>query len=195
MARTIEFDTDEVLDKAMRIFWQHGYDGTSMKELEAGIGINKFSIYNTFGNKHQLYLAALDRYGREMGGTLVEKLTQQVNGLATIRMFFDFMEQIISSQDDRIGCFMLNAGVEMSCQDPEVCQRVQSAFRHIEDAFYDNLAVAQQKGELPAATNLREYARFLLTLLQGLITVAKSEQDTRTVKSTLQHIRHLLGQA
>lgn len=193
MPRTREFDPDEVLDKAMHIFWQYGYEGTSMNELEEGLGINKCSIYNTFGNKRQLYLAALDRYGRVMGGSLVAKLTHQVNGLATIREFFDFMEQIISSQDDRVGCFMVNAGVEMSCQDPEVCQRVQSAHRHIEDAFYDNLAIAQQKGELPANTNLREYARFLVTLLQGLITVAKSEQDTRTVKSTLQHIRYLLS--
>lgn len=193
MPRTREFDPDEVLDKAMRIFWQYGYEGTSMNELEEGLGINKCSIYNTFGNKHQLYLAALDHYGRVMGGLLVEKLAHEVNGLSTIRAFFDFMEQIINSQDDRVGCFMVNAGVEMSCQDPEVCQRVQSSHRHIEDAFYDNLAVAQQKGELPADTNLKEYARFLLTLLQGVITVAKSEQDIRTATSALNHIKSLLG--
>lgn len=194
MARTREFDTDEVLDKAMRLFWEKGYGATSMAELEKGLGINKFSIYNTFGNKHELFLAALNHYNNIMTNQLLQTLGAEPGGLAAIERALDMLEK--KTQDDfrHYGCLMLNSGIELSPHDAEVNSRMQSMNRSLEDAFYEALAVAQQHGEIAKNLNLKECARFLLTLYQGMVTVAKIEQDSRTVQSSISFAKQMLRQ-
>lgn len=192
MARTREFDTNEVLDKAMRLFWEKGYGATSMAELEKGLGINKFSIYNTFGNKHELFLAALSHYDKSMTNQLLQTLSDEPSGLAAIDRALDMLEKKIQGDSRRFGCLMLNSGIELSPHDAEVSTRVQNMNRSLEDAFYESLAVAQQRGEIANNINLKEYARFLLTLYQGMITVAKVEQDSRTVHSSISFAKQML---
>ena len=192
MARTREFNPDDVLDKAMRLFWEKGYEATSMAELEKVLCINKFSIYNTFGNKHALFLAALNRYADRMSGHLIKALTQDVDGLNSIRRFFDVIEQNILSQPKPIGCFMVNSGMERGACDAEIMNKVQSVNRKVEDALYHCLADAQKKGEISKDSNLQEFARFLVTLYQGMIAVAKGEQDVRTVQSSIRFVKYLL---
>lgn len=67
MARPKEFDVDQVLDRATELFWTKGYEETSMRELEEGLGVGRQSLYSTFGDKHELFLAALDRYAAQQG--------------------------------------------------------------------------------------------------------------------------------
>src|SRR2546423_4201723 len=74
MARHKEFDRDEALQKAMEVFWSHGYEAASIQELVKQMGINRQSLYDTFGDKHALYLAALDRYREVEGGKMFELL-------------------------------------------------------------------------------------------------------------------------
>lgn len=192
MARTREFDTEVVLDKAMRLFWEKGYVATSMAELEKGLGINKFSIYNTFGNKHKLFIAALNLYNEKMVGQLLQILADEPRGLAAIERALDMLEQPTHLDSRRYGCLMLNSGTELSPHDSDVSSMVQSMNRSLEDAFYEALAAAQQQGELAKDINLKEYARFLLTLYQGMVTVAKIEQDSRTVQSSIRFAKQML---
>ena len=77
MARTKAFDTEEVLDRALRVFWRNGYEGTSMQDLVDGMQINRASIYDTFGNKEALYLRALQRYQNQNQDQLQQLLTQK----------------------------------------------------------------------------------------------------------------------
>ncbi|VAX00052.1 Transcriptional regulator, AcrR family [hydrothermal vent metagenome] len=194
MARKIEFDRDEVLDKAMNLFWAKGYEATSLTELEQGLGINKFSIYNTFGNKRALYLASLARYEEQMFSQLLTTLAGDVDGLAAIERSLDFLEQTMQQYSQQNGCFMLNAGTELSNVDSDVSHYVQSMNRKLEDAFYQALSVAQQRNEISATLNLQEFARFMLTLYQGMVTVAKVEQDVRTSISSIRFVKQLLHQ-
>lgn len=192
MARTREFDTEEILDKAILLFWEKGYEATSMAELEKGLGINKFSIYNTFGNKHDLYQAALGRYEEKMTSQVTQSLTEGAQGLAAIEQCFDFLEQLMLQRETQYGCFMVNSGIELSPSDIEITTKVQSNNRKIEDAFYTALADAQKKGEISNETNLQEFARFLTTVYIGMITVARGEQDIRTVQSSIRFVKYML---
>src|ERR1700730_2144482 len=76
MARQKEFDRDEVLHKAMEVFWSRGYEASSIQDLVKRMGINRQSLYDTFGDKHTLYLQALDRYREVEGRKIVELLEQ-----------------------------------------------------------------------------------------------------------------------
>ena len=192
MARTREFKINDVLNKAMLLFWSKGYEATSMVDLEQKLGINKFSIYNTFGNKQGLYLASLNHYEETITERLIRLLTEGNPGYAAIDESLTLLEQAIE-QKANIGCFLLNSGTELGPIDPIVSAKVQSMERKVEDAYYQALSVAQQRGEISADLNLLDFARFLLSLNHGVITVAKLEQDVRTARSSLRFARQLLA--
>lgn len=195
MARTLEFDREAVLDKAMHLFWANGYEATSMARLEQVLGINKFSIYNTFGNKHALFMASLARYEEQMFSQLLAALTAKGEGLAAIERSLDFLEQSMQQHSKHLGCFMLNSGIEKSASDAAVSAQVQNMNRKLEDAFYQALSIAQQGGEISKKLNLQEFARFMLTLYQGMVTVTKLEQDMRITQSSIRFIKQLLRQS
>jgi TetR/AcrR family transcriptional repressor of nem operon len=192
MGRTREFDADEVLDKAVQMFWEKGYEATSMAELEAGLGINKFSIYNTFGNKRALYQAALIRYEEMMTRSFVESLTEGAQGMQAIMQCFDSLEQHLQQPQTHYGCLVMNSGTEMSPRDPEIIATVKSNIGQMGDAFYHALAEAQKNGEISNNANLQDFARFLAVTYIGMVTVAKGEQDIRTVQSSIRFIKHML---
>src|SRR5215831_3253346 len=88
MPRPKAFDPDEALQKAMQVFWERGYAATSVEDLVQRMGINRFSLYSTFGGKHQLFVAALERYRETIVADLVGALEQSAAGRAAIRHFF-----------------------------------------------------------------------------------------------------------
>ena len=115
MGRTKAFDPQQVLNQALMIFWQQGYEGTSIADLEKNLKINKFSLYNTFGNKHQLYLQALDLYVEQRFKPLLGILKfQSQQGIATLLQFFEALRLGLSAQPEVIGCFVVCAGAERS---------------------------------------------------------------------------------
>ena len=192
MARQCEFDSEQVLDKAMHLFWKKGYNATSMAELEKGMGINKFSIYNSFGNKHQLFLAVLNHYAEKKLGQMLDLLNASPRGLAAIERVLDLLETIVSESSEQAGCLMLSSGTELSLHDADVSNKVRRVNRYLEDAFYQALLDAQKKGEISAHLDLKDYSRFLVSLYQGMMTVAKNEQDTLTVLSSIRFTRLML---
>ncbi|WP_126453957.1 TetR/AcrR family transcriptional regulator [Sulfuriflexus mobilis] len=192
MGRSKEFDPDEVLDKAMHLFWEKGYEATSMKELEQGLGINKFSIYNTFGNKHALFLATLKRYAAGAGQVLLDSLVAE-DGIKSLHRFFDVLQGVLENQSVVNGCFLLNTSMELCSADLEARSVIQGFAHHHEDAFYAVLKNAQQRAELPGDMDLKEFSHFLLTVSRGMVATAKIEQGTRMVKSNVQCIKALLN--
>jgi len=188
MGRKKAFDPDDILEKAMNLFWQQGYATTSMSELENALGINKFSIYNSFGNKHSLFLQSLDRYHTQRFTLMLLCLTQNITGLGNIQQFFDTLILILKSQPTKIGCFLTNTSLELGHKDPEANKIVLSSYRLLEDGFYDCLQLAQHNQEIPPDTPLLDAARSLLITTQGLLTVGKNTDDERLLQSTVSFI-------
>lgn len=177
MARQKEFDREEVLEKAMEVFWARGYEAASMQDLVEHMGINRQSLYDTFGDKHTLYLQALDRYREAEGRKIVELLEQPGSVKKNLRQLFE--TAIDRAVADRRGCFMNNAMSELAgrCKDTAVrtCSDMQSAH----EAFYRALLRGKKEGELKGIRHPRAVARFLYSSLQGLALTGKATQNRR----------------
>lgn len=169
MARHKEFDEEEVLAKAADLFWSRGYEATSVRDLVEHTGVARAGLYNTFGAKHDLFLAALDRY-RSIEGPRMASL---LYGPGSVReRFARVLEAAIeeSSCDDgqRRGCFMVNSAIELAPCDPDVASRVAANVSGSEEAFHGVLLRAQTNGEIPQDKDPRALARFLSNSVHSL---------------------------
>ncbi len=177
MARTKDFDQSEVLAKAIKLFWQKGYNGTSMQDLVDGLGISRSSIYATFGDKHQLYLKALCTYRQNQVVIRDQILNASVPAKTAIRQLMDLTIDQIMRDKQHKGCFLINSAVENASHDKEtnaiVCQNDQE----VENAFYEVIKRGQTRGEIASKQDPRALARFLFNNIVGIQVTAKSATD------------------
>ena len=174
MARHKEFDREEVLDRAMGLFWERGYEATSVQDLVDRTGIGRGSLYGTFGDKHALFLAALDRYGQAQGPLLAEILDGPGTAKAKLRRLFEGVAEAAVSEDGRRGCLLVNSAVELAPHDPYTSRRVDAALLNAEEALHGFLVRARAAGEIPPDKDPRSLSRFLWNTVQGLRVMAKA---------------------
>lgn len=193
MARTKEFDPDAALQSALELFWRRGYEATSMADLVDGLGIGRASIYATFGNKHELYMKALDRYNENRDSLLLGELSQPGPALPAVRTVVRRFALEASSDGKRLtGCFVTNTAAELGAHDVEAARRVEASWSHIETLFRSALVRAQAQGELPGDRDPRSLARMLLVLMQGLRVVGKASGDPSLVRDAAEQALALL---
>jgi TetR/AcrR family transcriptional repressor of nem operon len=174
VARTKAFDPDAALQSALELFWERGYEATTMADLVGHLGIGKASIYATFGSKRELYLKALDRYGEEVGPAVRRALSQPGATLPAVRALVERYAQEAAGTAASRGCFVVNTAVELAPHDPLAARRVQASWDQLETALTSSLVRAQAQGELAATRDPRAVARFLLVVMQGLRVVGKA---------------------
>lgn len=158
----------------MEAFWANGYEATSVQDLVDQMGIQRFSLYNTFGNKHQLFLAALDRYHKRVVGELLAAVNKSEEGVPAIRRFFEGFVELYTSRPSSQGCLMVNSALELLPNDRAARDRVVTNFERMEKALHRALVRAQKREELRSRHSLRRLARFLVGSAQGLGVLAKS---------------------
>ena len=188
MPRPKEFDPEQALDKAMRLFWRKGYEATSVQDLVDAMGINRFSLYDTFGDKHQLYLAALRRYDEKMVGDKLRALEHSDEGLAAIRRYFDEWIDWAQTRGGSPGCLMTNSAVESALHDKEAAAIIRKNLERTEEAFHKALVCARKKGEISKAGNLRDTARYLTSHAMGFGVLVKGRPDPKVLKSAIRVI-------
>ena len=181
MARHKEFDRDETLQKAMEVFWARGYEAASIEDLVKHMGINRQSLYDTFGDKHSLYLLALDRYREVEGRRMFELLEQPGPVKESLRRLFKGVVERSLCDRERRGCFMGNATSELAGRCQETAARTCSNMAATEEVFYRTLLRGKREGELKGVRDLRAVARFLSSSLQGLALMAKATRDRKTL--------------
>lgn len=180
MGRPRQFDPDEVLGKAMRVFWARGYEGTSLDDLLRETGLARQSLYNSFGDKHALFLAALRRYEEQSD----ERMSAWFAGDGPVREALrSFMLGIVerSGEQRRRGCLMVNSTVELSPHDPETARLVAVQHRVMERILREAFERAQGRGEIPREKDPRALARFVVTVLDGLNVSTKANSDRATL--------------
>ncbi|MER7485488.1 TetR/AcrR family transcriptional regulator [Streptomyces sp. NPDC126497] len=193
MARTKEFDPEAALQSALELFWRRGYEATSMADLVEHLGIGRASIYATFGNKHELYLKALDRYNETHDSDLLRELSQPGPALPAVRRVVLRFAAEASSDDRRLkGCFVTNTAAELGAHDTAATRRVEASWDHVETLLRSALVRAQAQGELPADRDPHALARMLLVLMQGLRVVGKASDDPGRVRDAAEQTLRLL---
>jgi TetR/AcrR family transcriptional repressor of nem operon len=177
MARTKDFDESEVLKKAVCLFWDKGYNGTSMQELVDGLGISRSSLYDTFGDKHQLYIKALEAYQQGHGSEMCTLIREAPSAKAAVQGLLELVVSELLGDTQRKGCFMVNAGIELGAHDTEVSALICQNERQLEEAFLKVIRQGQERGELDKKKDAQALARFLGNTVKGLQVSVKSTTD------------------
>ncbi|MFI8931022.1 TetR/AcrR family transcriptional regulator [Streptomyces sp. NPDC053474] len=193
MARTKEFDPDVALRSALDLFWSRGYEATSMADLVTHLGIGRASIYATFGNKHELYLKALDRYAEAREPELLDELSRPGPALPGVRSLVRrFAAEATADGRRRTGCFITNTAAELAPHDEAADRRVERNWEGLETLLRSALLRAQAQGELPDDRDPRALARMLLVLLQGIRVVGKVSGGRERVRDAAEQALALL---
>ncbi|MFF2909819.1 TetR/AcrR family transcriptional regulator [Paenibacillus sp. NPDC057934] len=180
MARSKEFEIDDVLEKAMNLFWLQGYEKTSMQDLVTGMGIHKRSMYDTFGDKHSLYMKAVERYGRSAAERMKEQAEAQPTAKGAIRSMFEMVLRNDTGMPK--GCLMVNTAVELSLHDPEVDSLVQDSFLSSERLLEKLVSNGQASGEISQRLEAPALATYLHNALIGLRVTVKTGLDPSRLK-------------
>lgn len=180
MPRAKEFEPQEALDAAMELFWRKGYGATSMRDLLDAMRIGRGSFYDTFSDKHALFLAALDRFEEVRTTWVVEAL--EGSGLDGVEEVFRRTVEGLVRFEPRRGCLLANTAVELAPHDPEVAERISGYIRRTEEAFGGALIRAQGSGEIVPERDTGVLARFLVGSLHGLRVLARAGAERETLE-------------
>ena len=184
MAREKEFNQDEVLHKAMEVFWRRGYEAASIQDLVQHMGINRQSMYDTFGDKHALFLQALDRYREIQSRRVFEILDRPGSVKRNVRLLFEEAVERALSEEGRRGCFVGNATSELAGRCKETAIRTCKSMASAEKTFQRALIRGTEQGEF-RIRDTRAVARFFYCVLQGLVLTAKASRDRKLLNDVV----------
>jgi len=193
MARTKDFDEDEVLTKAVHLFWLKGYNGTSMQDLVDGLGISRSSLYDTYGDKHTLFLKSLENYEKTVSTKMEAIVGKATSAKDAVKGLLEFIIGELLSDKEHKGCFLVNAAVEVAPHDQEVNKIICQSDREVEEYFYQVIKTGQEKEEIATKQDPRALAGFILNNIKGVRVTAKSVNDKRLFKHIIDLTMSVLG--
>ncbi len=187
MSRNKTFDINEAISKAINVFWEKGYEGTSMQDIVDALGLSRSSIYETFGNKKNLFLAALDLYEDNANDSLTAILYEEGTAKELLVRYFN---RVIEHTRLR-SCLLLNTSLELTA-DSKVTGRANSSRIKSEQAFYQLLTKAKSNMEIKGNPDLRALSQYLVNIKFGIaVTVITADDQTmeNIVKVSLYFLR------
>ncbi|MBX4263590.1 TetR/AcrR family transcriptional regulator [Clostridium estertheticum] len=175
MGRSKEFDENVVLQKAMELFWEQGYEKTSLSDLVEHMGIHRRSLYDTFGDKHTLFLKTIDCYEKLIKDKLQTGISHAETTKQAIQFIFDYMIEGYGNKP--WGCLIVNSATEMALRDEEVGKRAEAAFIQTEQFLADLIRKGQQTGEFSCDYDAEALSEILQNTLLGIRILARTSAD------------------
>ncbi|HQQ95491.1 MAG TPA: TetR/AcrR family transcriptional regulator [Bacteroidia bacterium] len=189
MPKVKQFDKSKVLREAANIFRQKGYNGTSIDEILKATGLSRSSLYDSFHDKHSLYLQALEIYKQSENESMQEVHKKELNGLEKIELVFNEVVNHLVEHPDDNGCLMVNAAAEMSKHCDKTAQVVCNNKEDAQKLFASWMEDARKKGLVKLNKPMDYYGQFLFNTLCGLKVMSQSGADkeelSNVVKVTL----------
>ena len=192
MPRRKRFDTDDVLMKAMDLFWRQGYQATSMEDLAKVMGLSRASIYNEFPSKHALFVRALRHYDKVWRENWLADLTKSSSPREAILDVFEAAIDACLADGSRDGCLLINTALELSPHDPEVADIVTRAFTEMEAFFRTSVERGKALGEIRDTVAEERTASALLGLFIGLRVLVRSRPEEPLLRSIMQQAEDLV---
>ena len=182
MSRPKEYDYEDVLAKSTELFWEKGFEATSINEIVARTGLNKHSLYNEFGDKENLFLLCIDEYVNKSIKELSDILTNEPLGLGNIEAFFDNRVAYATSGTCK-GCLLINSVTEKETLSEKINQRVITLLSNLNKvSFYNCLKAAQENNEISSDKNCEVLAGYLTCFLFGLVNIGKNETRNNEIR-------------
>lgn len=185
MPRVKTFDENEVLTKAMNLFWKQGYSATSIQDLVSHLGINRASLYDTFGDKEQLFKKSFALYRKSNMEGLIQFFDRQPNVKNGFSKLFDFAIQESILDTEAKGCFVVNTTTELIPNDKSLVKVIEENKRDFENIFYEYLKKGKDKGQLKTKQDLRSLASLLFMLYNGIKVVSKIKPQKQELKNSI----------
>jgi len=183
MARPKEFNRDEALTKAVEVFWAKGFEATTMTDLRKAMGIGRQSLYDTFGDKNELFAEVLQRYGKMNQGFLAAVLDGR--GLDGVRDYLSSTVQALAYKPECRGCLTMNTCVDRAPHDPAVAELTQRNLADVRAALEGALGRAVERGEVSADLDVAQSAAFLTNQVAGMAVLGKSGATADDLTSTV----------
>ncbi|CCH55130.1 putative HTH-type transcriptional regulator yezE [Fibrisoma limi BUZ 3] len=177
MARPKAFDEEAVLQKAVNLFWCRGYEATSVQDLVDCLGINRASLYDTYGDKYELYVKALERYRDTGQSGLCQNMDKSRPALDLLRDLFTEGIQNSLADPDQKGCFMVNSAVELAAHDETIGRIVADNQRAFEARLQQVIERGQQEGTINRVHSAASLATFLFNTYTGIKVLARTRPE------------------
>lgn len=188
MPRNKQFDEEEVLDKAMHLFWKQGFAATSVQDLVSYLGINRASLYGTYGDKEVLFKKAFERYRTTNHRGLQQFFLEQKQVKSGFeQLFYQAIDEAISDQDAK-GCFAVNTTTELVPNDPQMIQVLEKNQQDFIQLFYAFLQKGKEDGQIPQGTDLKSLALMLYTFYNGIRVVAKVNPKQSALRAAVRQV-------
>ena len=193
MARPREFDEQRALTAAMEVFWEKGYEATSLTDLTSRMGIQRPSLYAAFGDKQSLFDAALDRYA-EMSYAYLRSIMDRAPGAKeAVREYFERMLDNAYADRPYAGCLCVNTMVELAPHDSRLADYTKAYLARLAELFRQKIEESVNDGRLPAGLDAEIVADTLVMAAVGLNVTLKSKPERGAVELVVKQILTMLG--
>jgi len=187
MPKNILFDRELVIENVTKLFWEKGYNATSMQDLVDATGLNRSSIYNTFGDKFHLFMEALTYYRANQSEQVQRLMSNGESPKEVLRMLFINIKESVEDSNNNFGCFMTKCTSELST-DPKVKPVLVENKDGMLGLFEKLIGEAQKKGEISTNNNPEILALYLFSNLQGLKVTSLLLEESSDIEEVTNHI-------
>ncbi|WP_054025267.1 TetR/AcrR family transcriptional regulator [Bacillus sp. FJAT-28004] len=195
MGRTREFDEEKVLEAAMQLFWEKGYEATSLSDLTSKMGIQRPSIYSAFGDKKELFEAALRKYTMSRASLIRTRLQNHPTVKEAFRTFFEGIVAEEYAEDRSRGCFCINTMVELAPHDEKFEVLTREHQMYLSVIFQETIERGIQSGELEIEVSAKALSQSLIVSLIGLTVIMKARPERSFIDNTIDVILTQLKEA
>ncbi|MDH3871129.1 MAG: TetR/AcrR family transcriptional regulator [Gammaproteobacteria bacterium] len=193
MARTREFDERQALVSAMLVFWEKGYEGTSIQDLEKAMGLKRTSIYNAFGNKRQIFNRILDCYKESVMSALFEAMDSTPDIHEGIRRLLQGALDIHFDEDHPGGCLVVLSVLESGQHDAKSFNALAQTIHDLKSGLQQRLKKAKLAGELSNDLDVAGTATTIATTMAGMMVMGKAHFSRSTLNKTVRQVLELLA--
>lgn len=183
LGRPKQFDRTKALETAMQLFWKHGYEATGLNTLIEHMGIGRQSLYDTYGDKHALFIQAVEHYVKKNSMPMLDALTGPNSEHSALDNIRGVLHEAVNaaSCDQCRGCLLTNCIVELAPHDQQVAAIVRSVINRIEKAFRQQLQRAIDDGQISTEIDPTAAARFLNGVMQGIFVLGKTQASRKSL--------------
>ena len=187
MPKVETFDREQVMDRIMTRFWERGFHGTSMQDIVDVSGLNRSSIYNSFGDKFRLYLESLKHYRKRFQAPAFEKL-RKLDPKMALRVFYEDVIHSIEDHTNERGCLITNCTTELINQNKEIDAYVAQSVSDTRDFFRELILIGKEQGEFPCDMDVEQTVLYLYSSLLGLRVTAMQISSKEAIQAVIDKI-------